>query len=152
MIEACDKRTGKCVGMQQTLNACWLLLIKTKTLKPSSDPPSGAPVVNPSEQWKHANQDVALKCDITPPAENGNPACNEYHWNRTQNGISEEISWTQKEYFFKMEENIAANYTCQCSNMYGSSGISGTSEVFFLTGPAPEPSPSGPCRCHFFLS
>lgn len=109
-----------------------------------SDPPSGAPVVTPSKDRKHAMEEVVLICHMNP-AEDENPPCNQYFWSKVFNGRSEPVSKDTdadtKDHRFTMEEDKAGNYTCQCGNEFGVSGVSATSEVFFFTGPAPPPAP-----------
>ena len=111
--------------------------------------PSGVPTVHPRTQEKHATQVVTLRCDLSS-AEYGNPPCNQYSWNKVFNERSESVpNIVTKEYTFQMEEDMAGNYTSQCSNQFGASGISEASEVFFLLGPPPAENKSG--KLHFIF-
>ena len=83
---------------------------------------------------KHVDEQVVLTCEN--PADDGNPPCDDYTWNRKEGNDGIDLP-TSQTFEFLMKESLVGNYTCKCGNDYNTSGVSNGAEVIFLTGPAP---------------
>ena len=97
-----------------------------------SDAPEGKPIALPSKTESRQNEKVVFTCNTNNT--DANPDCDTFIWDKIGNSSGQfpTILFTNTLEFI-MEESSVGNYTCQCTNRYGSSPVSRAVEVVLTT-------------------